>query len=799
MMLLERENLLADLSGLLLQAESQGGRLLFLGGEAGIGKSALLRTFSKAADPRVLIGACDSLSTPRPLGPLLDMAVDGDIGLDRHAIVNSSRDEVFATFLEHLTAAAEPLIVVFEDVHWADETTLDLLRYLGRRLDQTKVLLIASYRDDEIGPAHPVRMLMGDLATSPNYRRMHLTRLSPAAVRELTADSDIDPEELYRLTSGNPFYATEVLASGERGVPVRISDAVLARAARLSPESRAVLDVCAVIGFRFEPGLVSTVVGPDTDLAAAFEECTAAGVLVANERTMAFRHELARDALLAVISFARKQALHKRVLEVLVANGSSDLSSLAHHAEGALEQEAVLEFAMAAGRSAANAGAHRQAAAQFARALRFADGLPAPERAWLLEAYAAEHVLTDQPGQVDEAYREAIALRKQIGDERGRVVDLVRLSQNLGRQGRNHESDEAADLALRLLEKVPAGPEHAFARVNRAYLKMLDRDNQQAVVDGLRAIELAREFHDVNSLLLAYNVVGSSQILLGKFAEGESNLTYCLRLGKRLGIDNAVAGAYGNLGSAFGEMYRFEEAKDFLRAGIPFSRTRDLDFQANYMDAWLATTLMFNGEWAESAELAADVLRRSGGAAITRIMALVALGRVRARRGDPDVWTVLDEALDLASKTGTLQRIGPVRAARAEAAFLAGHHEQAAQEALAGYELAVMHDHPWHVGELGYWRRLAEQERAEPGLAEPELADPRPDDAGSGDQRLQALSFTAEPYALEAAGDWAAAAAAWEELGCPYEAARALSAATEQEPLERARVAFERLGAPPPP
>src|SRR5690606_6828503 len=277
MALLERENFLADLSTLLLQAADGEGRLLFLGGEAGIGKSELLRAFLSVTDARSHLGACDSLSTPRPLGPLLDMAAEAGpmgIGLSRHDIVNRSRDEVFTAFLDYLVSSVEPLVVVFEDVHWADEATPDLLRFLGRRLDPAKALMVASYRDDEVGTGHPLRLLMGDLATTRAYRRMQLTRLSLTAVEKLAAESDVDARELHRRTGGNPFYVTEVLASGERGVPTRVSDAVLARVARLSPENREVLDVCSVSGFRFEPQLVIDVIGPRVDTVAAFEQCT---------------------------------------------------------------------------------------------------------------------------------------------------------------------------------------------------------------------------------------------------------------------------------------------------------------------------------------------------------------------------------------------------------------------------------------------------------------------------------------------------------------------------------------------
>src|SRR5690606_29922551 len=212
----------------------------------------------------------------------------------------------------------------------------------------------------------------------------------------------------------NPFYVTEVLAAGETGVPARISDAVLARAARLSPTSREVLDVCSVVGFRFDPRLVSAVVGDDSTTAKALEEGLAAGVLTADDNTMSFRHMLSCGAVLEAVSLPRKRALHQRTLEFMISDGSTDLSSLAHHAEGASDREAVLRYTPAAARAAVKAKAHREAAAQYERALRFAEGLPAREHAQLLEASALESGWIDRPDRADEAYRRAISLRSEI-------------------------------------------------------------------------------------------------------------------------------------------------------------------------------------------------------------------------------------------------------------------------------------------------------------------------------------------------------------------------------------------------
>ncbi|HEU6444494.1 MAG TPA: AAA family ATPase, partial [Gaiellaceae bacterium] len=235
--LLEREAQLAALGEQLAAASAGEGRLVLVAGEAGVGKTALARRFAGEAEIRVLWAACDGLFTPQPLAPL------HDLGLGTHG----PRLDVFRATLEALTS--NPALVVVEDVHWADEATLDLLRYLARRLDRTTTLLVATYRDDELGATHPLRMLLGEVALD---RRIALRPLTVEGVRTLAAGSEVDPVELHRLTHGNPFFVTEVLASGGAERPESVRDAVLARAARLSPEAQEVLQAAAVVGQRAE-------------------------------------------------------------------------------------------------------------------------------------------------------------------------------------------------------------------------------------------------------------------------------------------------------------------------------------------------------------------------------------------------------------------------------------------------------------------------------------------------------------------------------------------------------------------
>jgi DNA-binding CsgD family transcriptional regulator len=244
-------------------------------------------------------------------------------------------------------------------------------------------------------------------------------------------------------------------------------------------------------------------------------------------------------------------------------------------------------------------------------------------------------------------------------------------------------------------------------------------------------------------------------------------------LAREAGIDRFVAGGYSNLVSAFGEMYRFADTDPHYEDGMHFVVERDLDATRFYLEAWQSLILLHRGRWSEAGTLAASVLNRAAASTISRTMALLALGRLRARRGDPDVWTALDEATALAEPTATLQRVAPVRAARAEAAWLAGDAERCASEALSAIDLAIAKSHPWHIGELSWW------------LIKAGRATPRDHPA------------IAEPWRLQLEGRWREAAAAWLAVECPFEAARALLEADDVATVQEAHAAFDRLGASP--
>lgn len=365
--LIEREVELETLRRLLASVTATGaGRLVLVAGEAGIGKTALVRRFCdlQGKSTRVLWGTCEPLLTPRPMGAVWDVADATGAGL-RELLTRGARPyEVAGALLGELRTGA-PLVLVMEDLHWADEATLDVMRLLGRRVATVPALVVASFREDELDRAGELRIVIGELPGRPH--RLKVARLSREAVTELAQPYGVDGRELYQKTGGNPFFVTEVLEAGAVEIPDSVRDAVLARAARVSAPARALLQAVAVLPGRAELWLVSALT---RGLTGHLEECLASGMLIEADSGVAFRHELARLAVEQSLAPDRRLKLHQAALIALAARpeGDPDPVRMAHHAEAIADREAILRWAPKAAAQAASVAAHRQAEAHYARA-----------------------------------------------------------------------------------------------------------------------------------------------------------------------------------------------------------------------------------------------------------------------------------------------------------------------------------------------------------------------------------------------------------------------------------------------
>src|SRR5687767_3560019 len=276
MELVERDHLLQQLDALLCAVAPGSGHAVFVAGEAGIGKTSLLKALAEQrGDAMLWWGACDALQTPQPLAPLLDIARGTEVAFRAWLGVDAQRSALFDAVLSELQRSRRPVLLVIEDVHWADDATLDLIKFLGRRIDRAPVLLVASYRDDELSPAHPLRRLLGELPASL-ITRVDVPRLTPQAVDLLARRALRSPSGIHALTHGNPFFVTELLRGSVEAVPRSVQDLVLARYARLGAAAQAIVRLASVVPARIERWLIERLLGSDVD---ALEQCLNAGLL----------------------------------------------------------------------------------------------------------------------------------------------------------------------------------------------------------------------------------------------------------------------------------------------------------------------------------------------------------------------------------------------------------------------------------------------------------------------------------------------------------------------------------------
>jgi DNA-binding CsgD family transcriptional regulator len=765
--LLERAPLLEELDGT-LAATAAGGRVVLLAGEAGIGKSALVKRFTERhpADARFLLGACDPLLTPRALGPLHDIAGQTGGRLAELLASGGPRESVFAAFLDQLARPPRQVVVV-EDAHWADEATLDLLVFLGRRLERTPAMLIVTYRDDELGADHPLRGVLGALPQQV-VDRVRPQPLSEAAVAELAWRAGRPATGLRALTGGNPLLVTEMLAAGDAGVPMTVRDLVLARHAGLPADAQEVVRLIAVVPTRVELWLLEAALRPSP---RAVEACAAAGLLVVDQEAVGFRHELLRRAVEDSLSALARRELNRRVLEVLTGSAGRevDVARLVHHARAAGDADAVLWYAPEAAGQAAAVAAHREAVGHYRAVLPHAERLPEAVRAELLERYSVECYLSGLSIEAVSARQASLDLREAAGDQEKLGEGLRWLSRLHWWDGNRREAEAAAARAIAVLETLPAGHQLAMAYSNQAQLDMLANRTGATMRWAGRAIELARRLDDQETLTHALTNIGSARVNAGD-PGGRADLERGFEVAVAAGLDDHAARALINLSTGASELRDYRHARQDLDRTLAFVQARELSGYVQHVLGHRARVRLDQGDWAGSEQDARAALaeRTLGGARV--VDALVPLGLLQARRGHPEAAATLQEATERAFATSELQWIAPTAAARAEHAWLYGEDHRIAEEAARVFEQAVRADHAWFAGELAFWMRL--------GGASPPLP-----------------AAVAEPYRLLLAGDWRGAAGAWQELGCPYHRALALARGDQTEALLEALTLLDDLGA----
>jgi DNA-binding CsgD family transcriptional regulator len=772
--LLERDEQLRRLADAFSRAREGRGRIIAIAAEAGAGKTALTERFvaEHAQVARVYWGACENLSTPEVLLPLRDIARASGESFE----LGADHIRSFESLLRLLSDGGKPSLLVIEDVHWADTATLDLIRFLARRIARVRALILITYRDEEVDARSPVRNLLGE-APAGNVERMTMAPLSLAAVTSLAAKHGRRGEELFTLTAGNAFLVTEALAV-EGDVPTdAVRDSTLARASRLPAPARVVLDAVSIFPRRAETAVVADLVKGVID--AGLDECVEKGMLSLEGGIVHFRHELARRAIEASIAPARRQALHQKVVDVLKRRSDARASEIAHHAERAADVAALLKFAYRAGEEAARAGAPREAAAHFAAVLRHRGALDASLLVEVLEHHAEQVYLMGGGDLAMVSMREAADLRRRANDMLGLGRDLTRLTRFAWMCGRRAEAEGFVEEAIAVLQTAPPGPELAWAYSHQSQLDMLASRMGSAISWGERALELATRLRQKEIIIHALGNIGSARADDGGsvgFAELEQS------------FELAVAGKYHdhverascNLTCSHYWRRDYRAALDYIDRGVSYAAALELTHWEAYLRGWRAMIRLDQGDWAGAEEEALEICRRTYAAELYRFPALITLARLRVRRGDQDAETPLETTRRLSTAMAELQRSVYVAMIVAESAWLAtdASAESASSAADEAKSLlrevhaqAIERNSHWVVEDSALWLYML-------------------------DEPVTGTAEFATPFREHCEGRWQEAAAGWQALGRPYEEALALSGGDDAAQRQALEI-FDRLGALP--
>ena len=764
--ILEREQELEALAAAAEEARAGDGSVVLVVGEAGIGKSTLVDAVGSVLSPgtRLLVGHCDDLATPRVLGPLRDLTDNVGSALT-HALESADGSRVSDAMRAELDRPEQPTVLVIEDVHWADEATLDVLRFLVRRIVSLPAVLVLTYRDGELVSGHPLQQLLGLAALTPRLRRLTPARLSAEAVRQLGAHTGMDTEQVFTVTSGNPFFVAEVFASGDvGGVPHTVAEAVRARLGDLDGPTRDAVERLAVIPSAAERWLVEAVV-PGGLASLTLAEWR--GVLNVSPTRVAFAHELTRRAVVDSMPAARRVACNQAVLSALLDRHEGvDLSRIVHHAAQAGDDDVIVRHGPAAAGEAAAAGSHREAVAYYRLVLNHRHVFPPDIQADLLDEYAVECHTVGLSDVGVPAQEEAVRLRRTLDDPRKLGLSLRWLSRIRWWAGSRAQAEASGAEAIEVLESAGDQRALALALSNQSQLHMLAGRRPDCIAIGRRAVAMARDVGDVAVLSPALDNLGTALWDDG-MPKGqtmmEENLSVALEAGE---VEHACR-AYVNMVWHLMDILGFTEADRILDDALELAEEAEFDGFRRYLQLTRSMVYLALGRWDEAER---EIQWAVDAEPIIRCPALVVLGTVQARRGRNGA-ALLEQAWTLALQLGEAQRTGPAAAALLEAAWLRGDTSRVASVIAPVYEDVRRFGRLSAAAALGYLMRVA--------------------------GRPVPINDSEHPYTLLAHGQWQDAAEAWAHAGCPYEEALARAQSADPADLLAALAALDALGAEP--
>jgi len=770
MELVERAGFLTILQSHFNDVAKGEGHAVFVSGEAGIGKTSLVRAFCKELTDECNIyqGTCDALFTPRPLAPLYDILLQ--MHEDVPAISGQIEDRAafFTQFFHDLKNMRGITMLIIEDIHWADEATLDFIKFLARRITQLRCVFILTYRDNEIHSRHPLRNVLGQLQ-SGSFTRIQLPPFSRDAVDRLAQEKGYNGEDVYSISGGNPFYVNEILAGYSAGIPDNIKDSILSVYNRLDEKTKHIWQVLSVMPTAFDLRSLEKL---EPNFIEAIESCLETKILIVDKGLIFFKHELYRRTVESSLSPLLRVALHKKILGLLLESFEENqkIEQIIHHAKNANEYDLVVRYAPVAARQAASVGSHIEATKLYLSAIEYYQGNDEDLLIQFYEAYAYECYLTNQIREAIIYSGKALNIWKKKNHTE-KIGNCMRfLSRLWWFDGNRKQAESFAGQAIQALDSLPTSRAKAMAYSNMSQLKMLSDQVEDCMFWGEKAISMAKELNDDEILCHALNNVGDVQIrIFSTRKQGIELLQESLNIALKNSYHEHAARAYTNLGHNGMLIKDYGLAKKAFDEGIQYCEERNLDSWTMYMLASLARVYFETGSWNDALKIAEDLLKGDYLPPPAKIFALVVVGSIRTRRGEADAYPLLNEAKSKAMQTMELQRIVPALSALLEYEWIKG--TRCIEEEVINNTISMMNQmgNLYENSEFAFWLKKARN------------------------QELP-LQEVYEGYKLDNLKNVHRAVTNWQNAGCPYEEGLALFEGDEDDKRKAISI-IHKLGA----
>ena len=766
MELVERDNFLSMMQKTFDEVITGEGHCILISGEAGIGKTSLIRTFSKEKKEgyQIYFGACDALFTPRPLAPIYDIALQ----IKDDSWDTDDRSMLFTGIFRELENQKKATLIIVEDIHWADEATFDFLKFFIRRITQLHCLLLITYRDNEIHFSHPLRTVLGQLPPD-FFTRLQVTPLSRGAVETMAAEKGYKGKDVYSISGGNPFYVNEILASYSTGIPDNIKDSILSVYNRQNEKTKQVWQILSVIPSGLEVKYLEKL---EPYYSEAIQDSLDTKILIMNGQVISFKHELYRRTIETSLSPVIRREINKRMLDILVENSdhSKEMERIIHHAKNASENEIVVKYAPLAAREASLVGAHLEAAKLYLTAIEYYREKDKNTLIDFYKAYAYECYLTNQLKEGIIHIGKALSYLEQKNDIVSMSTCLHLLSWLWWFDGNGKKAEDAARKNIELLANHPSSGINAMSFAHLGRLKMLSDETEECLYWSEKAMVMAKELANEEIICYTLNSIGTMYAKnIPTREKGLELLQQSMDVAVKINHEEYIGHAYANLSANAVRMKDYVNAKKILEAAIRFLEERDIDLGTKYLLAYETRLALETGNWAKANGIVSNFIYNDDLPPIGKLGVLIVAGTIKMRRGEAGALPLLQEAMDKALNTCEPQRLAPAITALLEYEWITG---QLVIEKPILDDIINMIEQRGNIYEnsaFAFWLFKARK------------------------QKLSLKEFY-EGYLTESKAMALKASALWKQLGCPYEQALTLFEGSDDNKKEAIGI-IQKLGA----